>query len=131
MLRKSPVPPVSGSPISDRGRRALWGLALGDMMAVSWMLSAGEVLDRSRLTSVITLGGHHLVVLYLAGAAFVGLAVLAALTCGFTEARQPHLIGIALACTVSVVALAGVISVVGLVAGALLLIGLTGRLLLH
>jgi hypothetical protein len=107
----------------------LWSLAVGNVMAVSWMLSAGEVLDRSRLTAVITLGGHHLVVLYLAATGFVALMVLAALTSGFADVRPPHLVGIALACAVSVLALAGVLSVVGLVAGTLLLIGFTGRLL--
>ena len=51
------------------------------------MLSAGDWLDRSSAT-ILTLGGHHTVVLYLAVAGFVILGVLAVLTNGLVLQRQ-------------------------------------------
>jgi hypothetical protein len=120
-----------GYPLPAGWRRILWAVATFDVMAVAWMLSAGDVLDRSRLTSVITLGGHHLVVLYLAMVGFAALAGLAALTGGFAVASRQQAIGISVAAAVSVLALAGVLSVVVLVVGSLLLIAVVGRMLLR
>ena len=76
---------------------------------------------------MITLGGHHVVVLWLAVLGFVILAVLAPLTGGFAELNRIHLVVLSVAGIVSVVALAGVVSVAALVAGVAFLIALVGR----
>jgi len=65
MLRKMP----SDVPLPSRFQWFLWTLAVSDVMVVAWMLSAGEWLDRN--APVVTLGGHHSVVLWLAVAGFV------------------------------------------------------------
>ena len=56
MLQKAPPQEVA-EPIAvpTRARLVLWGLVLGNVMVVAWMLSAGEWLDRNR--PVVTLGG--------------------------------------------------------------------------
>jgi hypothetical protein len=114
--------------LPDRARRRLWTVAGVDVMAASWMISAGDWLDRaSRLTSVITLGGHHLVVLWLAVLGFGILAVLAPLTGGFGELNRIHLVALSVAGVVSVVAVAGIVSVAALVAGLALVVALVGR----
>ena len=103
-----------------------------DVMAIAWMLAAGEWLDQtSRLTEVVTLGGHHQLVLILAVGGFVMLAGLAVATDGFTHAGGPQPVLITLACMISVVALSGAISVILLLAAAALLLGFVGRLLLR
>jgi hypothetical protein len=114
--------------LPDRARRRLWALAGVDVMAASWMISAGDWLDRaSRVTSVITLGGHHLVVLWLAVLGFGILAVLAPLTGGFAELNRIRLVALSVAGVVSVVAVAGIVSVAALVAGLALVVALVGR----
>ena len=114
--------------LPDRARRLPWLLAGVDVMAASWMISAGDWLDRaSRVTSVITLGGHHLVVLWLAVLGFGILAVLAPLTGGFAELNRIHLVALSVAGVVSVVAVAGIVSVAALVAGLALVVALVGR----
>ncbi|GLY19263.1 hypothetical protein LWF15_04740 [Kineosporia rhizophila] len=114
--------------LSTRTVRWIWATATADVMAAVWMYTAGEWFDAHRLTSVFTLGGHHLAVLWLAAGAFAGILVAAVLTEGFTSTSRPASITLSLACLVSVVALAGFLSVVLLVVGAGLLIGLVGRL---
>ena len=129
MLQQNPDTQVS---LPDRARRLPWLLAGGDVMAASWMISAGDWLDRaSRVTSVVTLGGHHLVVLWLAVLGFGILAVLAPLTGGFAELNRIHLVALSVAGVVSVVAVAGVASVAALVVGSVLLVALLGRALLR
>ena len=114
--------------LPDRTRRLPWLLAGVDVMAASWMISAGDWLDRaSRVTSVVTLGGHHLVVLWLAVLGFGILAVLAPLTGGFAELNRIHLVALSVAGVVSVVAVAGIVSVAALVAGLALVVALVGR----
>lgn len=130
MLRKLTRPGI-GSPLPAGTPRILWAVATCDMMAVAWMLAVGDWLDHtSRIGSVITLGGHHLVVLWLALASFAMLATLAPMTKGFTQTNRLHLTVISIAGAVSVGALAGVLSVVVLVVGSLLLIAVVGRMLL-
>ncbi len=122
--QRFPLPPV--------GRAApwLWGLAVLNMVAVAWMVAAGSWLDHaSPLTTVMTLGGHHRVVLGLAVVAFVMLTVLAIATHGFTSAQRHHVALIVLASAVSVVALAGAMSVIMLLLVLALIGGLLGRLL--
>jgi len=128
MLRPKPGP----LRLSRRAQGRLWGLAGGDVMAASWMIAAGDWLDRTnRVTSVITLGGHHLVVLWLAVLGFAILAVLAPLTGGFAELNRVQVVALSVAGVVSVVALAGIVSVAALVVGVALLAALVGRALIR
>jgi hypothetical protein len=118
--------------LPDRARRLPWALAGLDVMAAAWMIAAGDWLDHaSRVTSVITLGGHHLVVLWLAVLGFGILAVLAPLTGGFAELNRIQVVVLSIAGVVSVVAVAGVASVAALVVGSVLLVALLGRALLR
>jgi hypothetical protein len=124
--------PDTGVSLPDRARRLPWALAGLDVMATAWMISAGDWLDsQSRVTAVITLGGHHLVVLWLAVLGFGILAVLAPLTGGFAELNRLQLVALSIAGVTSVVAVAGVASVAALVVGTVLLIALLGRALLR
>jgi hypothetical protein len=119
-------------PLSERAARRLWIVAMLDMVGVAWMIAAGDWFDRtSRLTSVITLGGHHELVLIMALAGFAMLAGLALLTDGFTSANKLEIALIVTACVVSVVALAGALSAILLLAIAALLLGSGIRLLLR
>lgn len=120
MLRKVP----SSMAVPGRFQLVLWVLAVLDVMVVAWMLSAGDWLDRS--ASVVTLGGHHVVVLWLAVAGFVLLGVMALLTGGFTVARRETVPFVVLSALVSVVALGGVLSAVSIVVLAVLLLTLLG-----
>jgi hypothetical protein len=131
MLRKiTKIPAASTMPA--RTRRALWTIATLDVMACAWMLAAGDWLDRSsRIGSVITLGGHHLLVFWPALAGFALLAALAPATHGFTMTNRIQLTLMAVAGVLSVVALAGVLSVTLLIVGSLLLVALLGRMLLR
>ena len=118
--------------LPDRARRLPWALAGLDVMAAAWMISAGDWLDRqSRVTAVITLGGHHLVVLWLAVLGFGILAVLAPLTGGFAQLNRAQLVALSIAGVISVVAVAGIASVAALVVGTVLLVALLGRALLR
>jgi hypothetical protein len=111
-------------PIRGRYQLVLWVLAALDVMVVAWMLAAGEWLDGTM--SVVTLGGHHLVVMWLAVSGFALLAGMALLTGGFVVARRWHLPLVVLAALVSVVALAGVLSVLLLLVLAVFLLTLLG-----
>jgi hypothetical protein len=111
-------------PISGRYQLVLWALVALDVMVVAWMLAAGEWLDSTM--SVVTLGGHHLVVLWLAVSGFALLAGMALLTGGFAVGRRWHLPLVVLSALVSVVALAGVLSVLLLVVIAVFLLTLLG-----
>jgi hypothetical protein len=113
---------------TPRARRLLWVIAMLDVMAATWMLTAGDWLDhQSRVSAVVTLGGHHLVVFWLAVLAFAILALLAPFTGGFASVTRTQLGALAFAGVVSVVALAGIVSVVGLVVGVVLLVAIIGR----
>jgi hypothetical protein len=118
--------------LPHRARGRLWILAGLNVMAAAWMIAAGEWLDRTnRVTSVITLGGHHLVVLWLAVLGFAILAVLAPLTGGFAQLNRIQLVALSVAGVVSVVAVAGIVSVAALVVGLALLTALVGRALIR
>ena len=91
----------------------LWILMATDLMAMIWMQAVGPWLDHtSRLTATATLGGHHLVVLAIAGAGFAMLVVVALLTNGFTETSPRLTFATNVACILSVVALTGLIAFV-------------------
>jgi hypothetical protein len=118
--------------LSERAARRLWIVAMLDMIGVAWMIAAGDWFDKtSKLTSVITLGGHHKLVLAMALLGFVMLAVLALLTDGFTAANRFHIALIVTACVISVIALAGALSAILLLALTALLLGTGIRLLLR
>jgi hypothetical protein len=128
MLRPGPEPQRVA--LSQRASRRLWLVAVLDMTAVAWMIAIGSWLDKtSRFTAVITLGGHHLLVLILALIGFLMLAAAALLTDGFTSASKLGITLITVACMISVVALAGALSLILLVVAAALLVGLLARLL--
>ena len=109
---------ASGEPLIPQIRkfsrgttRLLWLVPICDMAAAAWMISAGSWFDQtSRLTSVVTLGGHHTLVLVMALVGFVMLAGLALPTKGFTVKRNEALLTIA--CFVSIASLAGALSVI-------------------
>ena len=89
---KRPPSPSPRTTLSAAARRWLWAVIGLDAMCIAWMISMGDWLDRtSQLTAVITLGGHHRIVLVLAAIGFVLCAALAPLTHGFTEvASESH-----------------------------------------
>jgi hypothetical protein len=94
------------------------------------MIAVGNWLDQtSKLTAVITLGGHHKLVMIFGLVGFVMLVGLAVLTKAFTSAGRLELALIVIACTLSIVAQAGALSVVLLLLMGALLLGLGGRLL--
>ena len=71
-------PPPQRMPVrlSKRNARRLWLVTALDMVTVAWMIAVGTWLDQtSKLTQVITLGGHHALVLIMA-------------LVGFADARQ-------------------------------------------
>jgi hypothetical protein len=115
-------------PVPPRSRRGLWALAVLDAMTATWMLTVGDWFDTtSRLTAVLTLGGHHVVVLVASLAGFVMLAAIATATGGFAETSPVERVLIGVAGAVSVIALAGVLSIVALVAAVVLILVLLGR----
>lgn len=128
MLRTAPEEQAAAAvPVPEKARLLLWALGIADVMTVAWMLSAGEWLDRSgSLTAVVTLGGHHLVVLWLAVVGFAALTVLTVLTRAMTAVRRVHMPFVVLGAVISAVALGGVLSVVLLVVGAVLVISVIG-----
>jgi hypothetical protein len=124
MLRKA-VRPHDQRPVPPLTRAVLWTLCTLDVMVLVWMSTVGEWLDSaSPITAVITLGGHHRVVLGVALAGFLVLAALAPATHGFAVARRWQSAALAVAGVLSAVALAGVLSVAGLLVGTVLLAAL-------
>jgi hypothetical protein len=126
-------PPPERTPVrlSKRNARRLWILAALDMVAVAWMIAVGNWLDQtSGLTKVITLGGHHVLVLIMALVGFLTLAGGAVFTNGFRSASKPRLILITAGCVISVAALAGALSVVLLLMLGALLLGFLARMFL-
>jgi hypothetical protein len=129
MLRRSPERmPVR---LSKRNARRLWMVTALDMVAVAWMIAVGTWLDQtSRLTAVITLGGHHVLVLIMALAGFALLASGAVVTNGFRSASKLGLTLITAGCIVSVATLAGALSILLLFMLAALLLGFLARMFL-
>jgi hypothetical protein len=94
----------------------LWVTVGLDGMAMAWFIAAGSWLDSCSQCRVITLGGHRLVVMVLASVGLLILVVLAPLTNGFTLATPEQRAALAAACVLSLIALAGVLSIALLVA---------------
>jgi hypothetical protein len=129
MLRRTPERmPVR---LSKRNARRLWMVTALDMVAVAWMIAVGTWLDQtSRLTKVITLGGHHALVLIMALVGFLILASGAVVTNGFRSANKLGLTLITAGCIISVATLAGALSALLLVILAALLLGFLARMFL-
>jgi hypothetical protein len=128
MLQKTPTGEIVATvPIPDKARLLVWALAVIDVMNVAWMLSAGEWLDQSsQVTAVVTLGGHHVVVLWLAAAGFAMLALMTLVTGALVNVRRVHVPFIVVGAVASAIGLGGALSVVLMVVGAVLLLALVG-----
>jgi hypothetical protein len=129
MLR--PPPECRPVRLSKRTGRRLWIAAALDMVAIAWMIAVGSWLDHnSKITAVITLGGHHVLVMIIALAGFLMLASGAVLTNGFRYANRLQLTLITAGCVISIAALAGAISALLLLIVAALLLGFLARMFL-
>jgi hypothetical protein len=122
--------PIVGAPA--RRSRCWWGLAALDGGLAAWMMAAGPWFDRtSALTSVVTLGGHHRIVLWSAVLALTVLLATAVRTGGFVVMNRTARTLVAIAGAVSVVALAGVVAVLALFTVVVVLIAVLGRALIR
>jgi hypothetical protein len=117
--------------LSKRTARRLWLVTALDIAAVAWMIAVGTWLDQtSKLTAVITLGGHHALVLIMALVGFAVLATGAVVTNGFRSANKLGLTLITTGCIISVATLAGALSILLLSMLAALLLGFLARMFL-
>jgi hypothetical protein len=129
MLR--PPPQRMPMRLSKRNARRLWLVTALNMVTVAWMIAVGSWLDQtSKLTRVITLGGHHVLVLIMALVGFAMLASGAVVTNGFRSASKLGLTLITAGCIISVATLAGAISLLLLCVLAALLLGFLARMFL-
>jgi hypothetical protein len=107
----------ASSQTSRRSGVLLWLLMGADAAAVVWMTVVGSWLDStSRLTSVATLGGHHVLVMVLAGGAFGFLAATTPMTAYVALPTRAEAVLVWMAYVMSLVALAGLISMLVAVA---------------
>jgi hypothetical protein len=129
VLRPRPQRPSAEEtllPAMTRG--LLWTAFVLDVIVVVYMIRMGSWLDTaSPLLSMITLGGHHQIVLARALAGLLMLGVLAPLTRGFVRVDRVQRVLLPVAGVLSLAALAGVLSLVALGAAALLVIALLFR----
>jgi hypothetical protein len=124
-------PQLRPQPLPKRAALWLWSVATLDMVVLAWMIAAGRTFDEtSKLTRVVTLGGHHNLVLIMALIGFLMLVGLAVSTSGFVEANGFQVAVIILACAISIVANAGALSAIFLIALIAFLLGIGARLLL-
>jgi hypothetical protein len=124
-------PPEVPQPLSEGVRRKLWALLALDVAASPWVLVFGSWLDEtSKLTSVITLGGHHGLVLTMTVVGLIMLAGLAVRSDWFTATYLRDRALIILACVISMVGLAGALSAIVLLVGVALLLGFGTRLVI-
>jgi hypothetical protein len=122
MLQRRVTPAIRvRTPSVRRSTSWLWVVMGADLAAVIWLAELGVWLDQtSRLTAIVTLGGHHVLVMVLAGIAFGMLATAAVMTSGFSAMTRSWSLVTTVACVMSVVVLAGALS--------FLLLGLLARL---
>jgi hypothetical protein len=112
---RRPDLPANESALSPLTRGLSWTAVVTNAALVIFMIRLGGWLDTaSPLLSMITLGGHHRVVLAVATAALLLLGWLAPTTGGFARADRVQQILLPVAGLLSLVALAGVLSVAGL-----------------
>jgi hypothetical protein len=107
----------------------LWLLLAANIAAFLWTATLGSWFDHtSRLTSIVTLGGHHVLVMIFSCSAAVVLAALALVSNGFRD-RQPGAAAlVALSYLLSMVALIGFVSLVLVIVLSGLFVGLMVRL---
>jgi hypothetical protein len=118
-------------PLSEATRRKLWSLLALDIAAVPWVLVFGSWMDEtSKLSQVLTLGGHHKLVMAMAIAGLVMLAGLAVRSDWFTATYLLDRALIIVACVISMAALAGALSAILLLVALALLLGFGTRLLI-
>lgn len=103
--------------LSATTRALCWTAFVLDVILVASMLRMGGSLDESPLFSMITLGGHHRIVLGLATAGLLLLGALAPWTHGFEDIGGAQQVLLPIAGLLSLAALAGLLSVVALAAG--------------
>jgi hypothetical protein len=124
-------PQLTRRPLPRRAARWLWIIATADMVVIAWLIAGGKWFDdTSKLTSVVTLGGHHRLVLIMALAGFLLLSTLAILTGGFDTGNELHIVLLVIGCLISVVALAGPLAAILLLVLLAFLLGSVLRLLL-
>jgi hypothetical protein len=104
------------------GSLLIWLLMVADLVVLVWMHLFGSWLDEtSPVTATATLGGHHVLVMIMAGIGFVTFVALTLLTGNTTRLSGRSLdMAKALGIIASLVALAGIL--------ALLLPAMLGRL---
>ena len=86
----------------------LWALVIMDLVVAALMNVAGDWFDQtSKLSSLVTLGAGHRLILIMAVAGSATLACLAPLTIAFSRATDLEKVLLSLACVFSVVAATG------------------------
>jgi hypothetical protein len=109
--------------LSPGTRKWLWGVVIADMAAIAWMLAAGSWFDQtSKVTAVVSVGGHHRFVLIMAILGFLMLVTVALKSDEFTATNRLDRILISLGRVASVIALAGALSVIALVTALVLVV---------
>jgi hypothetical protein len=95
----------------------LWGLVIIDLLVAALMNVAGDWFDQtSTLTSLVTLGVGHGLILIMALAGSATLACLAPLTIAFSHASDLEKVLLSLACVFSVIAGTGTLFAILLLA---------------
>jgi hypothetical protein len=100
-----------------KGALWLWAVVISDIVMAALMTVAGGWFDQtSTLTSLVTLGAGHRLVLIMAVAGVATLACLAPLTTAFSRATYLEKVLLSLACVFSVTAAAGALITILLLA---------------
>jgi hypothetical protein len=124
------TPPPMLVPLGSR--RTCWALAAFDAALATWMATTGTWFDRtSPLTAVVTLGGRHQLVLWLAVSGLVILLVTAVVTGGFVSVDRRVRSAVAAAAVLTVVAGAGLLSFALFAAALVAVLAVLGRALLR
>ena len=104
-------------PLPKGAQLWLWAVVITDIVMAALMTVAGDWFDQtSTLTSLVTLGARHRLILIMAVAGFAMLACLAPLTMAFSRATDLEKVLLSLACVFSVIAVAGALFAVLLLA---------------
>lgn len=110
-----PKPPEKTVELPFLARGLSWTAIMTNAVLVTYMIRMGSWLDTaSPLLSMITLGGHHRVVLVLSATGLLLLGGLAPCTGGFARVSGLQQVVLSVAGVVSLVALSGLLSVAGL-----------------
>jgi hypothetical protein len=126
MLRSRPERPTAEeTSLSGLTCGLAWSAFVLDVVVAGYLIRSPEA--RSPLLSVITLGGHPRIVFGLAVAGLLLLAVLAPWTHGFVRADPRQRVLLPIAGVLSLSALAGLLAVLVLAAGAVVVVVLLFR----